>query len=92
MKKHPILKVVADYCFDKISHLVISLVVGVAVVAYQKHDNKNLKSEIHSDTGYLGTNWVGHAMSDAHNEIYANVDAITTLSNRLVTLESSKKP
>lgn len=48
MKKHPFLKVVADYCFDKISHLVISLVVGLAVVAYQQHAGKK---QIWSETG-----------------------------------------
>lgn len=90
MKKHHFLKAIADYCFDKISHLVISMFVGLAVVAYQKHDHKALKAELHSDTGYLGTNWVGRSMSDQHGEIYRNFDAITVLSNRLSTLEQGK--
>lgn len=48
MKKHPFIKAIADYLFDKISHLVISLAVGVAVVFYQHHATHN---QIWGETG-----------------------------------------
>jgi hypothetical protein len=79
LKKHSFLKAVADYCFDKLPTLVVAVVVSLGGAIYQHHDGKR---QIWREAG-------PHLL-DSHNEIYANVDAITVLSNRLVALERSK--
>ncbi len=44
-----------------------------------------------------GTNWIGHAMQDAHNEIYSNRDAFLAYSNAMesklasIAKQSSRK-
>lgn len=76
--------------WERLELAIIGLLITGFMTFWQHHTANQLKTELHSDTGYLGTNWVGHAMLDQHGEIYRNVDAITALSNRLSALEQGK--
>lgn len=82
-RKHPVVKAVVDYALKRLELFVVLTLAGSGITFYEHRDAKNQAQSVKQDTSYLGTNWVGHDLMDAHNEIYSNHDAMLSMSNKL---------
>ena len=76
IERHPLLNAVLCFVLKRLENMIALAVTAACVAMFDHHQNhKQIWNE------------AGPKMSDQHQEIYKNVDAIAALSNRVNQLE-----